>query len=362
MNRRDVKEPALVSLPDRVRDRDVFHDKDGRVFVTLGYIQPTNRILSFFKYAPHPDGKWVSGEQRYERIFWGGGASASEGMAKAPDDYLVYDEHFGVELLEVPRDDVGKYFSPEIRLKEIIDDGAKDPLEKSVGEMAETLHDTLGIPLERLGVTGSIAWKAHDPSFSDINMNIYGLQASWQLQNCYDEVAEKNPHMRLRELHEWERTMSRVVARIPVLPVEDMKTLFTRRKGLLCNERSIGVMPILLPDETPIIHGSESYTTVTVSPVRVEMEVTSERYGLFLPAIYEGLSDPLDVIEGGQVSRIMVYEGSFRGLIREGDRVEVSGIIQRVAPTGNRGELSYQMMVGSKVGAGKEFIRLVSKA
>jgi len=38
VNRRDVKQPALISLPDRVRDRDVFHDKDGRVYVTLGYI------------------------------------------------------------------------------------------------------------------------------------------------------------------------------------------------------------------------------------------------------------------------------------------------------------------------------------
>ena len=360
MNRRDVKQPALVSLPDRVRDRDVFHDKDGRVYVTLGYIQPASRILSFFKYAPHPDGKWVSGERRYERIFWGGGASASEGMTKAPDDYLVFDDHFGVELLEVPRDDVDKYFSPEIRLREILEEGAKDPLENSVGEMAETLHDTLGIPLERLGVTGSIVWKAHDPSFSDINMNIYGFEDAWHLQNSYDEVAEQNSHMRLRELHEWERTMSRVVARIPVLPVEDMKTLFTRRKGLLCRERSIGVMPILLPDEAPIMHGSESYTTLTPSPVRVKMEVTSEKYGLFLPAIYEGSSRPLDILGGDQVSRILLYEGSFRGLIREGDKVEVSGIIQRVTPTRNREEIFYQLMVGSKVGAGKEFIRLVS--
>ena len=120
-------------------------------------------------------------------------------------------------------------------------------------------------------------------------------------------------------------------------------------------------MPVLLPDETPITHGSESYTTVTSSPVHVEVEVTSDEYGLFLPALYEGYSDSLDVIEGNHVSRIMVYEGSFRGLIRKGNKVEVSGIIQRVTPTGASGETFYQMMVGSKVGAGKEFIRLVSK-
>jgi len=351
--------PAMVDLPERVRDRDVFHDKDGRVYVTLGYVQPRDRILSFFKYIPHPEGKWRTANQRYKRIFWGGGASAAEGMLKAPDDYLVHDSHFNSELLEVPRTDIEKYFSPEIRLNEILEADSRDSLEESVAQMALALHDTLGIPLERLGVTGSIVWKAHNPSFSDINMNIYGFEMAWNLQRGYDAVAEQNSHIRLRQMHEWKRTMSRVVERIPVLPLAAMQELFTRRKGLLCYERSIGVMPILLPDEAPIIHGSESYTTMTSEPVRVNMEITADKYGLFLPAIYEGRSSPLEVINGARITRILVYEGSFRGLILAGDSVEVSGIIQRVISNDPSVEAFYQLMVGSKTGAGKEYIRLL---
>jgi predicted nucleotidyltransferase len=56
----------------------------------------------------------------------------------------------------------------------------------------------------------------------------------------------------------------------------------------------------------------------------------------------------------------MVYEGSFRGLIKSGDRVEASGIIQRVTPSDPNDEVFHQIMVGSKVGAGREFIRLVN--
>ncbi|MGD9381530.1 MAG: hypothetical protein PVI03_03720 [Candidatus Thorarchaeota archaeon] len=357
----DVNQPALVDLPDAVRDRDVIHDSNGRVYVTLGYIQPTDRILSFLKYIPHPEGQWQAHGRRYKRIFWGGGVSATEGMKKAQEDYLFDDAHFGTKLLEVPKTDVQKYFSPEIRVKEIMKSEARDPLEESVALMAQTLHDTLGIPLERLGVTGSVAWKAHDPSFSDINMNIYGFETAWHLQKEYETVAERNSHMRLREMHEWKRTMSRVVERIPVMPLEDMKALFTRRMGLLCNERSIGVMPILLPEEAPITHGSESYTTITPSPVRVKMEITNDTYGLFIPALYESRSKSLDIIDSGHITRIMVYEGSFRGLIRRGDTVEVSGIIQKVTPSNPNDEVFYQMMVGSKAGAGKEFIRLVKE-
>lgn len=355
----DENQPALVELPEDVRDRDVIHDTNGRVYVTLGYIQPKDRILSFLKYIPHPEGRWKAHGQRYKRIFWGGGASATEGMKKAQEDYLVDDTHFGTRLLEVLRADVWKYFSPEIRVKEILESNTRDPLEASVALMTQTLHDTLGIAVNRLGVTGSIAWKAHDPSFSDINMNIYGFENAWHLQRDYKAVAEQNTHMRLREMHEWKRTMSRIIERIPVMPLEDMKVLFTRRMGLLCNERSIGVMPILLPDEAPITYGSESYTTITPSPIRVEMEITSDMYGLFIPALYESKSDSLDVINGEHISRIMVYEGSFRGLIRHGDIVEATGIIQKVTPSDPNDDVFYQMMVGSKAGAGKEFIRLV---
>lgn len=357
----EENQPALVDLPEIVRDRDVIHDTNGRVYVTLGYIQPKDRILSFLKYMPHSEGNWQAHGQRYKRVFWGGGASATEGMKKAREDYLVDDMHFGTKLLEVPKSDVQKYFSPEIRVQEILESDSRDPLEASVALMAQTLHDTLGIPLERLGVTGSVVWKAHNPSFSDINMNIYGFETAWHLQREYKTVAEQNRHMRLREMHEWKRTMSRVVERIPVLPIEDMQALFTRRLGLLCNERSIGVMPILLPGEAPITHGSESYVTITPSPIRVRMGITNETYGLFIPALYEGESDSLEVIDGEHLSRIMVYEGSFRGLIKRGDRVEASGIIQRVTPKDPNGEVFYQIMVGSKAGAGREFIRLVNE-
>jgi predicted nucleotidyltransferase len=356
----EENQPALVDLPETVRDRDVIHDTNGRVYVTLGYIQPKDRILSFLKYIPHSEGKWQAHGQRYKRIFWGGGASATEGMKRAQEDYLIDDPHFGTKLLEVPRSDVQKYFSPEIRVQEILDSESRDPLEASVASMAQTLHDTLGIPLERLGVTGSLVWKAHNPGFSDINMNIYGFETAWHLQREYKTVAEQNAHMRLREMHEWKRTMSRVVERIPVLPIEAMQALFTRRMGLLCNERSIGVMPILLSGEAPITHGSESYTTITPSPVKVRMDITDDTYGLFIPALYEGESKPLEVIDGEHISRIMVYEGSFRGLIKSGDRVEASGIIQRVTPSDPNGIVFHQIMVGSKVGAGREFIRLVN--
>jgi predicted nucleotidyltransferase len=352
-----LKHPALVALPKRVRDRDVFHDKHGRVYVALGYIQPENRVLSFLKYAPDKTGLWQSNGIRYGRIFWGGTNEATKGMKAALSNYLIDDPHFGTTLLEVPREDITKYYSPELRLKEIIEEGPQDPLESSTKGMAEILHDTLEIPYEQLGIAGSIVWKAHNPIYSDINMCIYGFDYAWKLNRSYDEL-EENKHIRLKQVSEWTELINRIVERVDGFSFEDMHLLFTRRKELCYKDRCIGIMPILLPEETPIPYGSESYELVVPKPVRLTLEIVDIEYSIFLPALYGVDSDPLDILNGECISRIMVYEGSFRGLIKEGDKVEVMGSLQKVVLNGNSSEF-YQVMVGTKKGARQEYIRVI---
>nr|KXH75496.1 MAG: hypothetical protein AM325_11180 [Candidatus Thorarchaeota archaeon SMTZ1-45] len=349
---------ARIDLPALVRDRDIYHDLEGRVFVVLGYIQPSNRILSFLKYIPDPSGEWQSGEIKYKRIFWGSVGSTVEGMKIISPDYIVEDSHFGTDLLEPPREVVAKYFSPEIRLKEIMDVGPADPLEELAQRGANTLHDTLGISCDQIGVAGSVLWKGHNLERSDINMNIYGFDVSWTLHNNYNLLIEGREYARLRDIADWKHAMNRVHERVPIMKSKDLQNLFSRRQALCLDDVCIGITPILLPHETPITHGSESYATLTTKPMTVTMEIEDSEYGIFHPAIYEGQSSPLDVLDGDSVSRIMVYDGAFGGLLRTGDRVEVTGTLQRVVP---RSEASpfYQIMVGTKSGAGKEYIRLL---
>lgn len=354
----NLTDPACVDLPVHVRDRDIYHDLEGRVFVVLGYIQPSDRILSFLKYVPDSSGEWQSGDIKYKRIFWGSVSSTVEGMSVLPSDYIVEDRHFGTALLEPPREIVAKYFSPEIRLKEIQDIGPTDPLEELVRRGANTLHDALGVPYNRIGVAGSILWKGHSLERSDVNMNIYGFDSSWTLYNDYDSLTEGRMDARLRELADWRHAIDRVHARVPILKFEDLQNLFTRRKALCLDEVCIGITPILLPDELPIQYGSESYSVISPIPISIAVDIHRDDFGIFHPAIYEVQSPPLDMLNGDSVSRIMIYDGAFGGLLRTGDKVEVTGTLQRVTPI-NGTPSFYQIMVGTKSGAGKEYIRLL---
>ncbi len=353
----ELADPACIDLPTNVRDRDIYHDVEGRVFVVLGYIQPASRILSFLKYVPDSSGEWQSGDIKYKRIFWGSVSSTIDGMSLLPLNYIVEDHHFGTDLLEPPTENVAKYFSPEIRLKEIIETGPKDPLEELAKRGADTLHDALGVQYNHIGVAGSILWKGHNLERSDINMNIYGFEASWLLYNNYGSLIEGRENARLRELPDWKHAISRVQARVPTMKSEDLENLFTRRKALCLGDVCIGISPILLPGEAPIQHGRESYSAISTKPITIKMDIENAEFGIFHPAIYECQSPSLDAIDGDSVSRIMVYDGAFGGLLRTGDHVEVTGTLQKVVPT-NGDDSFYQIMVGTKSGAGKEFIRL----
>jgi len=355
----ELSDPACIDLPAYVRDRDIFYDVEGRVFVVLGFIQPSNRILSFLKYIPDSSGEWQSGEIKYRRIFWGSVSSTVDGMNLIPLDYIVSDSHFGTDLLEPPRNSVTKYFSPEIRLREIMESGPSDPLEELVKRGADTLHDVLGIRYEHIGVAGSILWKGHSLERSDINMNIYGFDASWTLHNNYEALATGRKDARLRELADWKHAMDRVHDRVSIMKSEDLCNLFTRRKALCLDDVCIGITPILLPEEAPIRYNNESYVSIEKKPMTIKMEIGNADFGIFHPAIYEGRSHALDVIDGESVSRIMVYDGAFGGLIETGDQVEVTGTLQKVVLSNGKSPF-YQIMVGTKSGAGKEYIRLLT--
>ncbi len=349
-----MSNPAIVELPDRVRDRDIFRDYENRLFVVLGYVQPLDRVLSYLKYVPDDDGTWTAGGVRYRRAFWGSVESTVEGMDILPKNYIIEDSHFRTQLIEPPRDIIREYFSPEQRLIEILESPG-DSLEDTVKRAAETLHDELEIPLSALGIAGSILWKGHDVVHSDINMNIYGFSHARTLSDNLERVEKLCDWARLRNLREWNHAIERVSNRIPSLKQTDLKALFSRRRALCIDDRCIGITPVLYPEEAPIHHGSESYVTQAEEPMTFNMTIENAEYGMFHPAVY-GIF-PI-TYGGGTISRMMVYDGAFGGLFVEGDSVEVSGTLQRVT-TANGEDEFYQVLVGTKTGPGREFIRFV---
>jgi predicted nucleotidyltransferase len=345
------------------RDRDIIRDQSNRIYVVLGHIQPDTHVICFLKYIPNPNGKWKQGEESFQRVFWGSVQSVDSGKDLVPADFIRYDEHFGTELLEVPVSMIKKHYQPEKRLAAILDAESNDRLEQTVKATAAAINQFLDIGFESLGVAGSILWHAHNTSYSDINMNVYGFENCMRLHEGLNQVAGATPDIRIRKKNEWKNAISRVNQRIPSISQSDLESLFSRRSALYHQEQCIGISPILQAHESPIPYGSEKYTTVSAHPVRVKMYIEDDDYGLFHPALYLSESEPVKMADNEHIGRLMVYDGAFGGVIRKGDSVEASGTLQEVHAvkkgkfTGNQKKF-YQLMIGTVDGAGKEFIRL----
>ncbi|TFG08841.1 hypothetical protein EU538_06425 [Candidatus Thorarchaeota archaeon] len=339
-------------------DRDVIRDIDGQIWTVLGHIQPKDRVIAFLKYIPAKGGRWSRDDAQYDRIFWGGAQSVTEGMGQISSKYLHDDPHFGTVLPSVPIAHIARHYMPEARLKEIAELGARDILEERALRLAEILSDSTGIDLASFGVAGSLVWRAHDLSYSDINMCVYGFDESWRLQDAYEQISEDNARVSLREETDWLAAKSRIVSRVPTLNMEDLHPLFARRRGLCLDGQCIGVTPVLRAHEAPILYLTERYEDISSDPIRTTFDVHDASYGLFLPSLYHGESGELDEIDGERASRLMIYEGAFRGLVRVEDRLEVTATLQRVMRPSGEATL-YQLMVGTMTGAGREYISLL---
>jgi predicted nucleotidyltransferase len=243
-----------------------------------------------------------------------------------------------------------------VRLGEILSIGPQDPLEVAVDGMAKALHNQLGLSLSDIGVAGSIVWRGHNPEFSDINMNVYGYESAWELLKNHTIFSENN-HVRIRTLEEWSMGIARVLNRIPALSASDLRKLFERRIAFYYDNQCIGITPVLRPEEAPIIYGSESYTLVDAEPVQTIFHVKNTDFGIFHPALLKGRSKLLPNYSDIEVTRILIYDGAFTGLFEPDDEVEVCGTLQKVSQNKSDDTEFYQLMVGTKNGAGREYIR-----
>ena len=72
-----------------------------------------------------------------------------------------------------PLDFIKKQYDPTHRLKDITKKGAQDSVEKEVVAFANIIREASGIPVEKLGISGSILVGLHKDE-SDIDLIAYG--------------------------------------------------------------------------------------------------------------------------------------------------------------------------------------------
>ena len=331
-----------------LRDRDYIETLEGLLFCVVGYLHPPGRYTAYLKYLPSKDGLWSRGSTRYARVIKRYHAlEVRESMRILEEKYPHYVHYCPVRHIRismVPQEDVKRVYVPRERLAEIML-SPNDKLEKEVCRLVDIISDVSKVNHDDLGVTGSILLGIHNPEFSDIDLVVYGRSAALEVMEALAELSgrEGSPIRRpgRGKLEEW---TANLISLFGLSPRQAREIASRRWNYLRFHNRFFSVHPVRKDHEIRERYGEKVYYPVGV--VEGECLVHDASESVFLPAIYR--VEEVEVRgwrDVPEVREIVSYEGIFSSILREGERAEFRGKLERVHVKG--GKPYYRVVIGT---------------
>jgi predicted nucleotidyltransferase len=321
-------------------DGDTFATREGFIFNVFGYEHPPNRVFAFLKYIPaglkdlfHIDflkRTWRYGKLsllRAEKLYTARNYHTFvETFKKEYPSYVYCCPLRQKEVISAPLSTVKRIYVPRECLQLLTKLKRKDALQKTTLEFVGSLSKETGLSMSDLGVHGSIALNMQTKK-SDIDIVVYGAS-------------------NFRKL---EATVNRLVKRGELSYLFNNRLDAARRFKGRYRDKVFMYNAVRKPEEVNSKYGEFTYTPM--APVRFRCVVEDDGEAMFRPATYrihdyESVNSssrlPDDKIPKFAVSMI----GCYRNVARKGDRIRVSGMLERVRKV-KTGETFYQVVVGT---------------
>jgi hypothetical protein len=333
------------------KDRDFLETREGLLFCVIGYLHPPDRYTAYLKYTPASAGKWARGETFYRRelpyYHVDNVVKTVEFLQQHYPHYVWFDPPRGLRFSFVPESTVARYYVPEERLAEILP-APRDPLEDDVSSLVKLLTRMSGVPPERFGITGSVLLGLHNPSFSDIDLLVYGRENTVRVQRAAEAlrggaIQDLPPGRRRRWREE-------VAARFGLAAADAARIEARRWNYFLFRGRYVSVHPTRLEDEIREAYGDSCWRKVGVATI--EAMVSDATESVFLPAVYR-VAD-LKFLEGEPrgIREVISFEGLYCQVAEAGQRIVASGEVEEDEGGACR------LVVGAASAPGGGFIRL----
>lgn len=291
------------------------------------------RILNFYS-VPHVEETIKLLENRYPQ-------------------YLFHNSFSSLRFPAVPSSLVKTHYKPEEGLRRILS-LTGDPLEAKASRLAALLAERSGVPLENFGVTGSILLEIHHPSYSDIDLTVYGLEASLKVReallNLYGSLGVER--LKGGRLKRW----CEEKARLHPLTLREAEEIYRRTwsRGLF-EGTFFSVHPVRADWEVGEAYGERRFKSGSL--VEVEATILQAREALFLPAVY--LIGEVEALKGrleGEPCELVSFEGLYSGVFEAGEKVRIRGLLERVENLKN-GRIHWRILVGSRLAGGSDYVK-----
>lgn len=297
-------------------------------------------MFAFLKYIPsefqelfHVDmleRTWTFGDKklfRAEKLYTAANyRSFMETFRKNFPDYLYFCPYRNKELISVPIGKIDQVFVPKECLETIRKLSNLDRIQSLAMELITLLSKESGVNLSHFGMHGSIALNMHSEE-SDIDFVVYGSGNFRVVEETIDRLVNAGT-MKYIFGNKLDR------ARKFKGKYKDKIWMFTAAR---------------LPQEVSDKYGAHRFTPIL--PVRFQCTVLDDTEAIFRPAIYR-ITDYSSLDEKSKLPSeqtpdcVISNIGCYRNIARSGDKIKVSGMLEKVESTKN-GETTYQVVVGT---------------
>ncbi|MGC8961584.1 MAG: hypothetical protein ACP5K1_03960 [Candidatus Bathyarchaeia archaeon] len=323
------------------RDHDHVETLDGMVFTVVGNVHPPGRVLAYLK------NRRLNGGYRrvLERYSMRDLESTLRLLSEEAPQHLFRDEHLGFEFSAPLRSMVKRHLKPEERLGWILSHGG-DRLERLAGELASTLSGMSGVEPGCFGVTGSILLGIHHQLFSDLDLTVYGREASLSVMEALKGVARRGGGGFERFSLEDLRAIYSERGLGSALNFKEYAVVYRRlwNRGLYKGV-FFSIHPVKLEAEVKESYGDRLYRRM--GEASVEATVAEAADSIFYPGVYR--VEDVQALEGLKVEdlkEIVCFEGLYCGIAAPGERLRAKGMVEKVIV--NRGGGWHRLVVGSR--------------
>lgn len=338
------------------KDRDFVETQEGFLFCVVGYLHPPDKYTAYLKYSPTSAGRWQRQGRAYHRELPFYHAHQVQHTLEYLKTHYPYYVHYcpvrNIHFSMVPQERVQTYYYPEQRLAEVMAN-PNDLLEEETVKVVEGIQQVTGISPAEMGVTGSILLGIHDPSFSDIDLIVFGRENARKLREVMTrkDLPGVSP---LDDVYvdEW---CQGVISHFG-LTYRQARWLISRRWNFVYfgqGRHIVSLHPTRSDEEIEENYGDHRYRDA--GRARIEATIASSVDAIFLPAVY-GV-EKVRIVSGPKVmvTEICAYEGLFGQIGDVGQKVEAEGKLEQV----DGGPL-HRLVIGSSHRSGREYLLPVS--
>jgi predicted nucleotidyltransferase len=241
-------------------------------------------------------------------------------------EYLFYCHLRHKELISAPINRIEKVFIPKERLKALMKVEKPDRIQTMALDLISMISKESGVGMEDLGVHGSIALDMHSEE-SDIDFVVLGSENFRKVEATIDRLVDAGilSYLFGNRLDKARKFKGKY---------KDKIWMYTATRK---------------PEEFTLPYGTLRFSAMY--PVKFQCTISDDSEAIFRPAIYRftdytPLDEKSEIPADRMPSYILSNIGCYRNVARKGDRVKVSGVLERIE-SNKTGEVSYQVVVGT---------------